>query len=164
MSLPPAPEWLNALEIEFHQLATGMLGLTAGEVLKRHDSPPPDMEGAYLGFVSDEGAYQIGLAASRDGCQALARGLLSVEAGAPLLPAADVADAVCEIVNMLAGCVQRRLRDKHASELRLGLPTFFHGAAQPTERLAIAVAEVRVGECPAALLVLHPRKSGIQGS
>ena len=156
IALAPS-DWLQALEAELDGLAQGTLGMPAVAVTRRSEAPPAAMEGAYLGLVSGEGAYQVGLAATSEGCQALARGLLAVEPSADPLPAADVADAVCEIVNMLAGGVQRRVRERSGLQVGLGLPTFFHGPVQPTERLGVAVAEVRVGGLSAALLVLHPR-------
>ena len=162
MTVPVPAEWLRALEAELVVLAKDALGLPPVCVTARGDAPPASMEGAYLGFVSCEGAYQIGLAATPAGCQAFARGLLSSAPSDPQLPQADVADAVCEIVNMLAGGVQRRLRQLCGLQVGLGLPTFFHGAVQPTERLGVAVAEVRVGELSAALLVLHPRTRSAQ--
>jgi hypothetical protein len=149
-------DWLAALEAEFAILATGTLGLSAVHVVARDVEPPRSMEGAYLGLVTPEGALQIGLAATTGGCDALARGLLAMGAE-EALPAADVADAVCEIVNILAGAVKRCARENAGMQVSLGLPTFFHGTAQPTDRLGVAVTEVRMGELPAALLVLYPR-------
>jgi len=162
MSAPAPSEWLRALEAELTVLAKDALGLPPVHVTARGDAPPADMEGAYLGFISSEGAYQVGLASTPEGCQAFARGLLSSAPSDPPLSKADVADAVCEIVNMLAGGVQRRIRQLCGLQVGLGLPTFFHGAVQPTERLGVAVAEVRVGELAAALLVLHPRTRSAQ--
>jgi Chemotaxis phosphatase CheX len=158
VNAPSSAAWLDALEAELASLATTTLGFSGVAALARV-ATPPRMEGAYLGLVSAEGAYQIGLASEPAGCEAMARGLLCMEPGAEALPPADVADAMCEIVNILAGGVKRRIREASGLQLGLGLPTFFHGAVQPTERLAVAVAEVRVGEIPAALLVLHPRSS-----
>jgi hypothetical protein len=154
---PVTADWLDALEAELEVLTTGTLGLPRPQRVARGETPPQGMEGAWLTLVSPLGAYQVGLTATSGGCQALARGLMATEAEAPPLPAADVADAVCEIVNMLAGGVQRRLRQRCGVEVQLGLPTFFHGTVQPTDRLGVAVAEVRVGELPAAVLVLQPR-------
>ncbi|HEX7622665.1 MAG TPA: chemotaxis protein CheX [Anaeromyxobacteraceae bacterium] len=162
MSAPAPAEWLSALEAELIILAKDALALPPVRVTTRGGPPPPTMEGAYLGFISSEGAYQIGLAATPEGCQAFARGLLSSTPSDPPLPQADVADAVCEIVNMLAGGVQRRIRKLSGLQVGLGLPTFFHGAVQPTERLGVSVAEIQVGELSAALLVLHPRTRSVQ--
>ena len=163
MKAPLPSDWLDALSAELDALATGMLGLGGVEPVTKGATPPAGMEGAYLGLISSSGSYQIGLASTRDGCQALARSLLALESQSEL-PASDVADAACEIVNILAGGVKRRLMEQGAQQVVLGLPTFFHGAVQPTERLGVAVAEVRLGALPAALLVVHPRASQVEAS
>ncbi|HET9597380.1 MAG TPA: chemotaxis protein CheX [Anaeromyxobacteraceae bacterium] len=163
--MTPSPsDWLDALEAELDVLATTALGLPKVRQVGRTAAPPTGMEGAYLGLVSGVGPVQVGLASSSAGCQGFARGLMAMDAAAPPLPAADVADAVCEIVNMLSGGVQRRVRQKFGLEVQLGLPTFFHGHVQPTERLGVAVGEVRVGDVPAAVLVLHPRTRTTEGT
>jgi Chemotaxis phosphatase CheX len=158
-----AADWLDDLTAEFGALASGTLGLDGLEVLARRDAPPPGIEGAYLALVGPSGAYQIGVAAEARGCDALARGLLACGPAEPLAQG-DVADAVCEIVNILAGGVKRRVAERSGEQLGLGLPTFFHGAAEPSSRLGVTAAEVRVGDVAAALLVLHPRHAGAEES
>ena len=160
---PTPSDWLDALESELNALVTNAFGMPAVRAVARGVTPPAAMEGAYLGLASSEGPIQVGLAASSAGCQAFARALMSMEPDAPPLSAADVADAVCEIVNMLSGGVQRRIRQKFGLEFQLGLPIFFHGHVQPTERLGVAVGEVRIGDFPAAVLVLHPRTRSTEG-
>ena len=112
-----------------------------------------------LSDFCDEKTFKDFLAAQKGALEELEVAILEMERGGaePLTPA-DIADAVCEIVNMLAGGVQRQLRKRAGIELTLGLPTFFHGPVQPTERLGVAVAEISLGSVPAALLVLHPRR------
>jgi hypothetical protein len=146
--------WLEALESGFAEIARTSFALDRIDVDARHDRPHPGMSGAYLGLVAPDTSVQIGLAAGMPACRDLARGLFQMSPG-DALPDGDVADAICEIVNQLAGCVQRRVRS--TVEVRLGLPTFFHGPVQPTERLGVAVADVRAGALSGALLVVHPR-------
>jgi hypothetical protein len=146
--------WLAALEAGFAEIARTSFALDRVDVAARHDRPPPEMSGAYLGLVAPEVSVQIGLAAAMPSCRDLARSLFQMAPG-EALPDGDVADAICEIVNQLAGCVQRRVRS--SVEVRLGLPTFFHGPVQPTERLGVAVSDVRAGAISGALLVVHPR-------
>jgi hypothetical protein len=154
MGLLTPQVWLEALEAGFAEVARTSFALDHVEVASRHDRPPPEMSGAYLGLVAPDVSVQIGLAGGMPSCRDLARRLFQMSAG-DALPDGDVADAVCEIVNQLAGCVQRRVRS--SVEVRLGLPTFFHGPVQPTERLGVAVSEVRAGGISGALLVVHPR-------
>jgi hypothetical protein len=152
----PMASWLADLEAAFDETARGALGADAVAVTARGEHPRPSWQGAYLGLVGPSGALQIGLAAEEPVCQALAKGLLGMDPGDEALPAAEMADAVCEIVNIVAGAFKGRVRDR-AAQLTMGLPTFFHGGVQETERTAVKVAEVRFGDLPAALLLIHPR-------
>jgi hypothetical protein len=147
-------DWLGALESGFEELARASFGVDRIQVAARHDLPAVHMSGAYLGLIAEKGSVQIGLAAPMPGCRDLARRLFQM-APEDAVSDADVADAVCEIVNMLAGCVQRRVRSR--IEVQLGLPSFFHGPVQPTERLGVAVCDVRAGTLAGALHVVHPR-------
>jgi hypothetical protein len=147
-------DWLRALESGFEELARASFGVEKVQVGARHDAPVAGLAGAYLGLIADRSSVQIGLAAPIEGCRELARCLFQMSPGDPVSDG-DVADAVCEIVNMLGGCVQRRVRQR--VEVQLGLPTFFHGPVQPTERLGVAVSEVRAGALAGALVVVYPR-------
>ncbi len=151
----PFAGWVVDLEAAFADVAQAALGLPAFEVTARGGEVDPRWRGAYLGLVGPSGAVQIGIAADEPGCQALAKGLLGMGAGDPALAADEMADALCEVVNIVAGGFKGRLRDRAA--LQIGLPTFFNGGVQPTEHTAVAVVEVRAGVVPAALLLVHPR-------
>jgi hypothetical protein len=147
-------DWLRALESAFAELASGTLGLqlpAAGEAMER---PPVNGAGAYLPLLGPSGSVQVALVSSAEGCAAVARGLLALPPEEPLGPT-EVADAVCEVVNLLAGSVKTKLRER--MRLQLGLPTFFHGTVQPTDRLGVEAVKVRSGGLEAALVVVHPR-------
>jgi chemotaxis protein CheY-P-specific phosphatase CheC len=158
-------DWLEALQAEFEVFAKGSLGFTSVARGALCQEPPPGMEGAYLALLASEGpSCQVGVVSTSEGCRAFANGLLGTAAPDGPMSAADVADAVCEVVNMLAGGVQRRLRQKSDLTLGLGLPTFFHGPVQTTDRLGVTAACVRVNDFEAALLIVHPRtRSGQEG-
>jgi len=158
-------DWLEALQAEFEVLAKGSLGFPSVVRGASCEEPPADMEGAYLALIPTEGpSCQVGLVSTSEGCRAFANALLGSAAPDGPLSAADVADAVCEVVNMLAGGVQRRLRQKSDLTLGLGLPTFFHGPVQTTDRLGVTAVRVRAGDFESALLVVHPRtRSGQEG-
>jgi hypothetical protein len=147
--------WLADLEGAFEEVATTALGCAGMTVTGRHGAPP-SLHGAYLGLIGPSGAVQIGLASSQQGCQALARGLMGMGPDEAALPDGEVADAVCEIINIVAGAFKARVRDR-ATPLQMGLPVFIQGAIQSTERVAVRVAEVTFGSIPAALLLVHPR-------
>ena len=147
--------WLADLEGAFEECSTTALGFPGMTVTSRHGAPP-SLRGAYLGLVGPTGAIQIGLASSPEGCQALAKGLMGMGPEDAPLPDNEMADAVCEIINIVAGAFKARVRDR-ANPLQMGLPVFIQGAIQSTDRIAVRVAEVTFGDVPAALLLVHPR-------
>lgn len=149
--------WIGDLEAAFGEVASSALGLSAVQVTARGQPVIAAWQGAYLGLVGPAGAVQIGVAGEEPACQALAKGLMGMTAADPALEPAEMADAVCEIVNIVAGAFKGRVRDR-APSLQMGLPTFFRGCVQPTERTAVAVVEVRAGDVAAALLLVHPRE------
>jgi CheY-specific phosphatase CheX len=152
---PGLGTWLADLEAAFAEVATSALGFGSAEVVGHRDRAPA-MHAALLGLMGPAGAVQIGVAASPDGCQALARGLMGMGPADAPLPDNEVADAVCEIINIVAGGFKTRLRDR-ANPLQMGLPVFIHGAVQATDLVAVRVADVQAGPVAAALLLVHPR-------
>jgi hypothetical protein len=150
----PSASWLGDLEVAFGEIAEAALGLSAIEVTERGDQAPVAWQGAYLGLIGPAGGLQIGVASDAAGCQRLAKGLLGIDGG-EALPDGEMADALCEIVNIVAGAFKGRVRDRAA--LQMGLPVFFHGAVQATDHVATSVACVRAGGVPAALVLVHPR-------
>jgi hypothetical protein len=149
-------EWLGALEAAFGEVARTALGQGGATVAAHAAAPPPGCQGAYLGLLSPQCSVQIGIASDEGGCQALAKGLLGMGAGDAALDPAEMADAFCEIVNIVAGGFKARLRDRVPS-MQLGLPVFFRGPVQPTGHTAVEVAEVRLDGFAAALLLVYPR-------
>jgi hypothetical protein len=153
--VPLAPaEWLGALGQEFTALAPGTLGLAAPVLATSLMAPPAGSSGAYLPLMAPWGSVQLALVSDEAGCGAIARGLLGMSPGEPL-SAAEVADAVCEVLNILAGGVKAQLRER--GPLQMGLPTFFNGPVQPTERMGVAAVEMHAGGVAGALVVVHPR-------
>lgn len=149
-------DWIGDLEQAFAEVATSALGCAAVVPAGRAAAAPAGLQGAYLGLVGPAGAIQVGVAGDEGTCQALAAGLLMLEPGAEPLPAGEMADAMSEIVNIVAGGFKARVRDR-ASPLQLGLPVFFRGAPQVTDHTAIAAAEVDLGGRRATLVLIHPR-------
>lgn len=157
MSAPDAGlgAWLADLEGSFQDIASSALGFPGMKVTGRHDEAPA-LHTAILGLMGPAGSVQIGIGSSAEGCQALAKGLMGMGPADGALPEEEMADAVCEIVNIAAGAFKTRLRDR-ATPLQLGLPVFIRGAVQATEHVAVRVAEVQFGDVAAALLLVHPR-------
>jgi CheY-specific phosphatase CheX len=158
MSVGGMAAWLADLEGSVEEIATSALGLPGLSVGARHEKPPM-LHGAYLGLVGPAGAIQIGLAAEPAGCQVLAKGLMGMPPEDPDLPESEMADALCEIINIVAGAFKTRLRDR-AHPLQMGLPVFISGAVKATDHVAVQVAEVTMGPVSAAVLLVHPRQAG----
>jgi CheY-specific phosphatase CheX len=152
-------ETLSDLEASFAEVAKTALGVDEVVTLERTEAALPQYQGAYLGLVALRGALQIGIASDEAGCQSLSKGLLGMGEGEPALPAEELADAFCEIVNIVAGGFKSRVRER-AGSLTMGLPVFFHGPAQATGHTAVKVSLARVGTMKVALLLVYPRTRG----
>jgi CheY-specific phosphatase CheX len=149
-------EWMDALNGTMNEIASTALGLEGSAHVRTSACIPTGLEGAYLALVGEQDSIQIGLASSAEGCQILAKAMLGMEPGDEDLPAGDLADAVCEIVNILAGGVKGRVHGK-VPPIKIGIPIFVHGNVQSSDRTVLAVAEVVVGRVPAALVLVEPR-------
>jgi chemotaxis protein CheX len=149
-------EWSAALVEATRTLASTTLGL---EVTPDADGPAPrgsPAEGSYVALVGEGTSLQIGLSASPDGCQRLSRAFLAMPEEEGDLPEGDVADALGEMANILAGDVKRRMAERDPA-LKLGLPIVVRGRVQATERMETAVAALRIGDVQAEALVLRDR-------
>jgi hypothetical protein len=148
--------WRAAIEAAAKEVATYALSLSSSAV-----KDPVALEaaatmiGAHIPLVGSGQAFDLALVASSDGCQALARAILSMGPG-PALRDAEVADAVGEIVNMLAGSMKRCLSGV-GPDLTLGLPIFIHGYLQPTNRMSVIAFPTWFGKIETIVLVAGHR-------
>jgi hypothetical protein len=148
--------WRTAIQAAAKEVATYALSFS-GAVVK--DPVGLDaataMIGAHLPLVGSGQAFDLALLASADDCQALSRAILCMDPG-PALRDAEVADAVGELVNMLAGSMKRG-KSGLGIELTLGLPIFIHGYLQPTDRLSVLAFPTRFGTIETIVLVAGHR-------
>lgn len=149
-------DWMAAMGETMNEVATTALCFSGCEIVRTFTEIPDGLEGAYLALVGQEDSIQIGLTSNAEGCQALAKALLQMEPGSEEMEPADVADAMCEVVNIIAGGIKARVNGK-VPPIKLGLPIFVKGAVQPSTRIVIVVAEVIIGPVPAALVLIEPR-------
>ena len=112
--------------------------------------------GAYVGLVAQEEPIQVGLLAEPVGCQLLAKALLGMDAGDEDLPGSDVSDAMCEIINIVAGGLKRRVAGK--LPVTLGLPIFVAGPPLPNQQQEIVAQELQLGSVPVRLLILTQKE------
>lgn len=153
-----AASLLGDLERAFEEVARSALGAADLQISERHATPIPGYHGAYLGLIGPGTSVQIGLAAEEAGCQELAKRLMGMSAEDPPLPPEEVADAICEVVNIVAGGFKSRVRDR-VHPLQMGLPAFFRGGVQPTGHTQVEVAELLLDGLKGALILVHPREA-----
>jgi hypothetical protein len=148
-------DWVVAMADASAELALS-LGIDGVELLGWHDVPPTGMAGAYIPLLAEDQTLQLALLATPAGCADLSRLLLGMGPDEEVSDA-DVADAVGEVVNIVAGGVKQRMADAvpNGSGLRLGLPVFIHGHVQRTQQLEVSLASVRLGDVDAHLMVLR---------
>src|SRR5262245_48507420 len=149
--------WRRAIEAAACEVATYALSFSGAVVMDRVGlEVAASMFGAHVPLVGDGQAFDLALVSSAEGCHALSRAILSAGPG-PALRDSEIADAVGEIVNMLAGGVKRRLAGLGA-ELALGLPIFLRGHLQPTERMSVIALPTRLGAIDTIVLVAGQRR------
>lgn len=115
--------------------------------------------GAYLGLVAQEEPIQVGLLCDPAGCQSLAKALLGMDTADEDLPAPDVSDAMCEIINMVAGGLKRRVSQQLT--ITLGLPIFVSGHPLPNQQQEILARQLKIGAVPVSLLILTQKSQAI---
>jgi Chemotaxis phosphatase CheX len=108
--------------------------------------------GAYLSLNTDEEPIQVGLLAEPSDCQVLSKALLGMEAGDEDLPDGDVSDAMCEIINMIAGGLKRRVTGQ--LPVTLGLPMFVTGHPLPNPHQEVASRSLKIGDVSVSLILL----------
>jgi len=149
-----ADYWLDRLTKVTDSTAREALSVSSGCVST--PSAPTfiqDMSGSYLALISDDVQMQLGIAASSKGCKALAGSLLMMEPNDPDLDETVIADALGEIVNILAGLLKEDVTPEYPN-LSLGLPTVIHGHLAASESQELSVRAVQIGDIPCLLITL----------
>ncbi|HEX3762213.1 MAG TPA: chemotaxis protein CheX [Kofleriaceae bacterium] len=148
-------EWRTAVEGAAHELATNALSFPGATVRAAVGAERAiSMIGAHIPLVGGGKAFDLSLVSSPEGCRGLARAILMADGAA--LRDAEVADAVGELVNMLAGSVKRRLSGQCA-DLVLGLPLFIHGYIEPSDRLQVIALPTQFGAIEAMVVIAGQR-------
>jgi len=152
----PSVNWAEAAQAACDVVGSAV-GWAAPAVVTRRPDIPGNLSGAFIPLAADGLAMQFGLTGDEHSCRTLAASLMQVTGDeAAVMPTAEVADAVCEVVNIAAGHVKARLAEGQAG-ITLGLPLFLHGAVQPVERMNVDVFDVVFGDVPFVLVLLHRR-------
>jgi Chemotaxis phosphatase CheX len=149
--------WRTAVQGAATEIATRALSFSGAIVrdpvaLERSAA----MIGAHIPLVGGGQAFEMALVSTAEGCEALARAILCMPSG-PAPRDAEIADAIREIVNMLAGSVKRRLAG-HGAHLTLGLPIFIRGYLQPSDGLSVIALPIHFGPVDTIALIAAARE------
>lgn len=151
-------DWMNAAVASAEELATVALGFDGATFVGKREHMPSNVKSALVALVGDNASVQLGLAGTDEVCQKLARALLAMNPEEADLPDDDVADAVGEVINIVAGQVKRIIGGPD-STMKMGLPLFVHGRFESSEQVETAIADINIGPVPITLLVLKNHSS-----
>jgi hypothetical protein len=122
-------------------------------------SPPAGGHGAYLGLATKDEPIQVGVVVDIGGCQLLSKLLLGMDPRDEDLPQADVSDAMCEIINIVAGGLKRRMSER--MKVTLGLPIFVAGHPLPNQQQEVEQRAVQIGGARVNLLILTQKQQSV---
>ena len=144
---------LEAARLSFDEFAAS-LSLEAPTMIGPVTHMPKNGAGAVIPLVGTA-SFQLALFGDGDSCDALAKGVLGMGPDEVADPD-DVADAVCEAVNVIAGAAKVKLTERiqNGFELKLGLPLYMRGHTHAFRQVSIAGCEVMVQSRPLCLLVI----------
>ena len=147
--------WLDTLAAAADEVARGSLGGGGCRVLGTRAGFARFPAVAHIAIIAAR-PVEIGFGASEASCEQLARELLQFGADEAVEPP-DVADALAELANMIAGVVKRRLAEARpdAPLAVVGLPLFVRAPVEPAPDLESVVADVVLGAEHAELFVLR---------
>jgi hypothetical protein len=111
--------------------------------------------GAYVGLVAQEEPIQVGLLADERGCQTLAKSLLGVDPAEEDLAEPDVSDAMCELINIVAGGLKRRVTPRLS--VTMGLPIFVAGRPLANPQQEAGARLLRIGDVQVCVILLTQR-------
>lgn len=114
--------------------------------------------GAWLPIKAGNEPLHIGILSSEDGCSRMTRSLLFMEPDEDDPSQEDMADAVGEIVNIIAGIMQRDLAGE-VPEIELGLPIFVAGEVVRHPAQEAANSDVMFNGTTAKIVVLRAQKT-----
>lgn len=149
----PLTDWMDALVSAVNELATTSLGFEEGSLVA--EQPLRSSLGSCVALVGDECSLQIGMGGSQENCMKLARALFGLESEDEDPSEQDLADALGEMANVVAGGVKTRMHD-HAASMRLGLPLVMHGYVDAPGGAEVATATIRWDSVEAQLLLMRP--------
>lgn len=149
----PLDVWMSAVEEGIRDVARDGLGHATVETTARGSDIPEAMPGAFIPLLSADESIQLGLVSTPEGGKKMARAFLQM-GEQDELSTADLADALGEATNILAGFVKRNMQP-HLKTVQLGLPLYVNGHLEMTERVRALVTHLKMGDIPLAVIVLR---------
>ena len=130
--------------------------------IQRSEKIPLNREGSLLPVQKGSESLHLGVLSDKAGCIALTRGLLQMSEDDEVADE-DIADAVGEIVNILAGVVQRAL-DGDGEGVTLGFPVYIRGEIIAPHKSESLCANLNLGPARADIIIvrgepLHTKQS-----
>ena len=149
-------KWLDAMKTAINELLRNTLNHEGCEIASRqYDLPWRNTLGAYVPLVGKDYSLQLGLVSTPDGCHTIARSLLT-RPPHELITEEDMADAIREVVNIVAGSTKKRV-EGDVPKSTLGLPLFINGHIQITKEQQAGSEMIKIGDVTAYLMVVRQR-------
>jgi hypothetical protein len=149
---------LDALTESTSELTSTVLGGLSFEALG--DSADFSAKnGAYLGLVAQDEPIQVAILVDGPGGQRLSKALLAMEPADEDLSPSDVSDAMCEIINIIAGGLKRRVSQQMS--VTMGLPIFVSGHPLPNQQQAVLARALIIGDVSASVLLLTQKQNAM---
>ena len=149
-----AQHWLQVAVDATRETGETSLGCESISQIDGAGAKPTSAEGAYVPLVASKERFLLGMLASETTCQSLARRLLGMEDDEEEPTQEDVADAVGEIVNIVAGVMQRQLADA-VGAVELGLPFYVRGKVATTDKHEVGVCNLDLDGMGIELVVVR---------
>ena len=154
MSKATLNEWLEAALQATEEVANTSFGWESSQIEENVSLISVDFSGSYIAMIGEQSILQVGLTTSHENCYSLAQGMLGIDDSDQALTDSDVADAMGELVNILAGGIKARM--SHSEPLlKLGLPMVVHGRVELPDRMETTVAKLQFGPVQIFLLILR---------
>jgi CheY-specific phosphatase CheX len=146
-------KWVTACVDSAKELASVALGIDQVAVNDIVAAMPSDQPIALIALAGSQSSVQLGISASHEGCQAISKKLLGMELDEPDLESGEVADAMGEAANILAGQV-KSLMTSVDSTLNLGIPIFIRGQIDKSADSEVGLANIRIADIPVGVVVI----------
>ena len=150
-------EWAGAATAASIDIAIQVLGLDAA-ILLEPGEPFAAPFAAYVPLSSSDSHIQLGIVAELSDCERMSRTLLCLSNEEPVASDGDVADAIGEIANMVAGATKTMMNPR-IPDIVLGLPLCVRGRIE-TQAVEQVATELLVGSMRVRIVLLRSPHAG----